>query len=220
MYVLHYSPDSASTIVRLVLEEWDLPRSYRLIDRAAGALDTPEYRALNPAGLIPALETPDGPMFETAAILLYLSERHAGLAPAPGSPDRAAFLKWLFFTSSNIHQTLLQLFYPDRVAGPAATPELMRLARARLQAQIGMLDAMVATEAPDWLSPEKPSIFGYYIGVLIHWLASYDPDHPSYFRSHQFPALHKVLVALEARPAVAISARAEGLKTTLFTDPY
>ena len=220
MYVLHFSPDSASTIVRLVLEEWNLPRSYRFIDRDGGALNTPEYRALNPAGLIPTLETPDGVMFETAAILLYLSERHPGLAPAPGSPDRAAFLKWLFFTSSNIHQTLLQLFYPDRVAGPEATPELMRLARARLQSQLGMLDAMVAAEAPDWLSPEKPSILGYYIGVLVHWLASYDPGHPSYFRSHEFPALHKVLVALEARPAVARVAKAEALKVTLFTDPY
>ena len=118
MYVLHQSPDSASLIVRLVLLELNLPHDTRLIDRQAGALNAPEYRAMHPLGLIPAFETPDGPMFETAAILLYLSDRHPGLAPAPGDSDRAAFLKWLFFTSSNVHPTMLQLFYPDRTAGP------------------------------------------------------------------------------------------------------
>jgi len=97
MYILHSWPDSASLIVDLVLQELGLPYTSRQIDRPAGALNSPEYRALHPLGLIPALETPDGPMFETAAILLYLTEQH-GLAPAPGTPDRAAFLTWLFFT--------------------------------------------------------------------------------------------------------------------------
>ena len=112
MYVLHESPDSASTMVRLVLEELGVPYRARLIDRAAGELASPAYRAMQPLGKIPAMETPDGVMFETAAILLYLSETHGRLAPQPGSPERAAFLKWFFFTSTNIHPTLLEIYYP------------------------------------------------------------------------------------------------------------
>ena len=81
MYVLHESPDSASTMVRLVLEELGVPYRARLIDRAAGELASPAYRAMQPLGKIPAMETPDGVMFETAAILLYLSETHGRLAP-------------------------------------------------------------------------------------------------------------------------------------------
>lgn len=220
MYVLHYDPDTASTIVRLVLEELGVPHECHHIDRANGALASAEYRKLSPLGLIPALETPDGVMFETAAILLYLADRHHNLAPAPDSAERARFLSWLFFTSSNIHQTLLQFFYPDRVAGEVASAELMLRARDRMQACLTALDAMVASEAPVWLSAQQPSILGYYVGVLVHWLGSEDEGHPSHFRSEEFPALHRVLAALETRPAVARVARAEDLNATLFTNPY
>ena len=90
MYVLHYAPDNASLIVRLALEEAGLPYRSALVDRAARAQDSAAYRALNPTGLIPTLATPQGPISETAAILLWLSEAHpeAGLAPRPGSPLR------------------------------------------------------------------------------------------------------------------------------------
>ena len=67
MYVLHYFPDTASLAVRMVLAELGVQHRCQLIDRQAGALNSPEYRAMQPLGLIPALETPNGPMFETEA---------------------------------------------------------------------------------------------------------------------------------------------------------
>ena len=78
MYILHYFPDTASLIVRLVLEELGTPYEARLIDREGGALSSPAYLAMQPLGLIPVLETPQGALFETAAMLLYLAERHPG----------------------------------------------------------------------------------------------------------------------------------------------
>ena len=219
MYTLHYSPDSASLIVRLVLAELAAPHQSLLIDREAGALASPAYRAMHPLGLIPAMETPDGPMFETAAMLLYLSDRHPGLAPAPGSPQRAAFLKWLFFTSTNIHPCLLQLFYPDRVAGEAAMDAVMAHARLRMQTYLTLINDMVARDAPDWLSADQPGLMGYYLGVLVRWLATYGAGHPSYFRSVDFPALHAVLAAHEGRAAALGVAADENLGPTLFTNP-
>ena len=211
MYVLHYSPDSASLIVRLVLEELGVAHEARKIDRAAGELDSPAYRAMHPLGKIPALQTPDGPMFETAAMLLYLSETHGRLAPQPGSPQRAAFLKWLFFTSTNLHTALLQFYYPDRTAGPACADAVKAAALAALKSQLSMLDAMVAREAPDWLST-APSVLGYYIAVLMRWLAG-----P--IDARDYPALLPVLAALETRPAARACAKAEGLGDTIFTNP-
>ena len=219
MYTLHYSPDSASLIVRLVLRELKLPFTEQLIDREAGALDSPAYRAMHPLGKIPAMETPDGAMFETAAILLYLSDRHPGLAPAPDSPDRAAFLKWLFFTSTNIHPTLLDLFYPDRAAGPANAKAVLTHAHDRMQGFLTLFDHLVADERPSWLSDTKPSLLGYYVAVLIRWLACCPPESPAYFTSRSFPALHRVLAHLETRPAALDAARAEALGQTIFTNP-
>lgn len=73
MYRLHYFPDTAPIVVRIVLEELGQKHVCHLIDRKGGALDSPSCRALQPLGKIPALETPDGPMFETAAICRVLT---------------------------------------------------------------------------------------------------------------------------------------------------
>lgn len=219
MYVLHYFPDTASLAVRMVLCELGVPHEARLIDRESGVLAGPEYRALHPLGKIPAIETPDGPMFETAAILLYLADKHAALAPAPDHPDRAAFLKWLFFTSTNVHPTLMQLFYPERVAGDGCVDAVLDHAGGQMRILLTALNTMIAAQHPAWLSPDQPGILGYYIGMLVRWLASYGPGHPSYFRSAEFPALHAVVLALENRPAARSVADDEALGPTIFTNP-
>ena len=208
MYTLHYWPDSASLIIRLILDELGLPYALRKIDRAAGALNSPDYRAMNPLGQIPALETPDGPMFETAAILLYLTERHPGLAPAPGTPDRAAFLKWLFFTSSNLHPAMLQLYYPERTAGPDNSATVVAHATARLTDLLAVLE----TANPRVLSATTATALGYYLAVLMRWIAKDIP-------SRTYPNLHAMLTFLETRPAAIAAAQAEGLGVKFFSDP-
>ncbi len=218
MYVLHYYPDTASLAVRMVLAELGVQHRCALIDRDGGQTSTPEYRALQPLGLIPAIETPDGPMFETAAILLYLSDRHPGLAPAPTDPARGDFLKWLFFTSTNVHTTLLQIFYPDRTGGEACKEAVQALAIQRMRQYLALLD-QAARPNPAFLPDDRPSILGYYIAMLMHWLGQFGADHPLQVNSTDFPALHKVLLTLEAQHATQAIAEDEGLGATPFTAP-
>ena len=219
MYILHYFPDTASLVMRIVLRELDVPFEERLIDRDNGELTSPGYLALHPLAKIPAMQTPDGPMFETAAMLLYLADRHGGLAPAPDSPDRAAFLKWLFFTSTNIHTTLMLMFYPDRITGAENTAAVVTHATAAMQDYLSVLDRMTAQDQPAFLSDKQPTILGYYVAMLIRWLASYGEGHTTYIRADDYPALHRVLAMLENRPAALAVAENEGLGPTIFTDP-
>ncbi len=219
LYTLHYTPDSAALIVRLALRLTDAPFAEVAIDRAAGALESAGYRAMHPLGKIPAMQTPDGPMFESAAILLYLADRHPGLAPAPDSADRAAFLKWLFFTSTNIHATLMNVFYPERVAGPENAEAVVAHAGARLHQYFSVLDQMVGCDAPDWLSA-KPSVMGFYVGVLVRWLSGFPAGHPARLTSADLPALGPILAALESSAAARSVAEAEGCVPTIFTQPY
>lgn len=218
MYVLHYYPDTASLVVRLVLAELGVQHRCAQIDRAGGALTSPAYRALHPLGLIPAMETPDGPIFETAAILLYLSDRHPGLAPAANSPARAAFLSWLFFTSTNLHTTILQLFYPERTAGEACKDAVQTQAHARLRLYLQTLDT-AATGSPAWLPDDQPSILGYYVAMLLHWLGQFGADHPLQVNAADYPALHRVLTMLETQHSTQAIAEDEGLGPTPFTAP-
>lgn len=218
-YVLHTWPDTAALIVRLVLEELGAPYRAVTIDRPNDALNSVAYRALNPLGKIPVLETPDGPVFETAAILLYLSEKHGALAPPAGAPDRAAFLKWFIFVTNELHPTVMQIFYAERIAGPEAAPAVTATATARLRADLTFLDQMVARDQPAWFSPQAPSILGYYVATLVRWINTLEPDHPARWSADDFPALCAVFAALEQRPAALAAASADDLGPTIFTAP-
>lgn len=219
MYILYYAPDNASLIVRLVLEELGLPYLTRLVDRTKREQDSPAYRAVNPSGLIPALETPAGILTETAAILLWLSETHGALAPAPGSPERGAFLRWLFFTSNALHADLRLHFYPDRHAStPEALPAFRARTEARLLGHLAIVEDLARTR-PGWLGPERPSVLTYYIATALRWLALYPADGNGWFDITRFPALDAIAAAMENRPAARAAALVEGLGASIFTRP-
>lgn len=224
-YRLHYAPDNASLVIRLALEALGQPYDTVLVDRAARGQRSPAYLALNPNGLIPVLETPQGPIFETAAILLWLADRHGGLAPvlapvlapAPGDPARAGFLKWLIFTSNTLHADLRILFYPGKYIGanPAAQAALRAGIAARLGQHLEILDA--AARAPDW--PGGATEF--YLACLLRWMALYPQDGDrSWFRLTRYPGLAALCARLETLDATRAAQRAEGLGPTPFTAPH
>ncbi len=215
---LHHAPDFASTIVRLALEELDLPHVIALADIDSGALASPEYRRVNPVGLIPALETDHGPIFETAAILLWLVDQTGRLGPGPNDPDRGAFLSWLFFTSNALHQAALAMFYPHRPAGEANTEAAQAVAHDQIIARLGLIESLIASQSPRWLSADHPGVLGYYIGILSRWLILLPPP-PYGLDLGQFPHLKAVLAAHEARPAALRVAEADALGPTPFTNP-
>jgi glutathione S-transferase len=215
---LHHAPDFASTIVRLALEELELTHTIALADIDGGALASPEYRKVNPVGLIPALETDHGPMFETGAILLWLVDQTGRLGPGPNDPDRPAFLSWLFFTSNALHQAALAMFYPHRPAGEANTDAARAVAQDQITARLDLIEALIATQAPRWLSPDHPGVLGYYLGILVRWLILLPPE-PYGIDLNDFPALRAVLAAHEARPAALRVTEADGLGPTPFTNP-
>lgn len=217
MFRLHYAPDNASLIVRLALDELGLPFETVLVDRKNSAQKSAAYRQMNPRGLIPVLETPQGPMFETAAILLWLADREGRLAPSPESPARPAFLSWLFALSNGLHADLRGLFYPETVAGPV--PEAFTLlTRARVSEMLNHLDAL-AGEGRSWFAGETPSILDLYLAVMLRWLALYPVDDASWFDLARWPRLAALATRIEARPSVARACVAEGLGTTPFSAP-
>ena len=221
VYRLHYSPDNASLIIRLVLEELGQPFTCQLVDRKAGAQRDPQYLALNPNGLIPVLETPDGPIFETAAILLWLSARHGAMAPAETSPERAGFLKWLVFTTNTLHADLRMLFYPEKYIGGdhGRQAQLRHMVRERLHGHLTLLDS-AAAERPPWLGAPQPSVLDCYLACLLRWMALYPADADrSWFALDRYPALQRLCAGLEPRAAVQAAAAAEGLGPRPFTSP-
>ncbi|MEM6579093.1 MAG: glutathione S-transferase family protein [Pseudomonadota bacterium] len=221
-YVLHYAPDNASLIIRLALNEMDVPFDPCLVDRAASAQKSEAYRRLNPNGLIPVLETPDGPLFETAAILLWLIDRHAMLGPQADDPRRGRFLSWLFFVSNTLHPALRMLFYTSTYIG-SDERELAQLSAVTAREALRIFD-MLDTEAgrdQAAFGSEDVSALDFYVAACMRWVQLYPKGAPhcGIFASENWPNLHQMAAHLESRQSVADWCRSEGVGSAPFTKP-
>ncbi len=216
---LHHAADTAATAVRLALEEAGLKYDLAPINIDAGDNRTAAYLAINPNGMIPVLETPDGAIFETGAILLWLADRHpqAGLFPAPDAPGRASALKWLFWLANSLHPAERLLFYPERhIADVDGQPAALRKATAlRVAAMFDMLETGPDTQ---WLEAEGPSILACYLAMLLRWPALYGGD-ASWYQRANWPRLMRFAARFEARPAVRRVAEVEELGMHGFSNP-
>jgi glutathione S-transferase len=96
--ILYSNKMSRGRIVHWMLEELDIPYEIEWI--AFGSqMKSPAYREINPMGKVPALKHGQAIVTETPAILTYLANtfEDKGLIPLQGSPERAAFFRWMFF---------------------------------------------------------------------------------------------------------------------------
>lgn len=71
MLKLHYAPRTISVAVAIALEEAGIPYEAIRVDFASSEQTKQDYRQINPKGRVPALETPEGILTETPAILEY-----------------------------------------------------------------------------------------------------------------------------------------------------
>lgn len=99
---LYHHPFSRASNVVWMLEEVGIDYELRWVDIMAGGQKTPEFLKLNPMGKLPVLVDGAAVVSESAAIALYLGDRHAAgrLAPALDDPARGTYLRWAFFSPS------------------------------------------------------------------------------------------------------------------------
>ena len=128
----YYAPMSTATITAIVLEELGIPYKSVKLDIKAGDTKKPDFLKLNPNGKVPLVVHDDIPIFESAAITMYLGEQFGvekKLYPAPG-PKRGEAMKWIVW--SNV--TLASRFTAGRATpwnGPRPMSATPRRARRR-----------------------------------------------------------------------------------------
>lgn len=105
--VFYTNPQSRGRIAHWMMEEVGQP--YETVWLGFGPdMKAPAYKAVNPMGKVPALQHDGIVVTEAAAICAYLADAfpQAGLAPAPTSPQRAPYLRWLFFAAGPLEQAV------------------------------------------------------------------------------------------------------------------
>lgn len=124
--VLHgYWRSGTSYRTRIALNIKGLDYTQAPVDLRAGDQKSDVYRALNPQGLVPALETPDGILTQSSAILEWLEERFPDppLLP-PDLAGRAAVRAMAMAVACDVHplnnlRVLKYLKHPLGHAQPA-----------------------------------------------------------------------------------------------------
>jgi glutathione S-transferase len=91
---------NSSNVMKVVwlLEELELPYQREDVGGPFGGTDTPEYRAMNPNGVVPTLVEDDFVLWESNAILRYLCAANApasAMWPASDVRARASIDRWM-----------------------------------------------------------------------------------------------------------------------------
>lgn len=145
-YTLYAAPGACSRVPMMALEEAGADFDVELVRFMRGAHRAPDFLALNPAGKVPVLVTPDGPLTENVAIATYLAGRHPGLLPDLSDPYEAARITSnLAYVSSTLHPIVTRIRMPMFMAdGDAAqgsvrekAMEMMRIHAATVDAALG-----------------------------------------------------------------------------------
>ena len=184
-------------------------QGYRLPDAQApdAPLNTasPEFKAVNPQGQIPALVDGDLVLTESLAITYYLARKHGGDLGPRDRAEEAEAVNWALVAATSEETPALEL-RPVHLKGLADTPEgnatiadrVAQLARpfARIEAHLAGRDWLmggrftvadiVLAECVRYAAPQ-PGVFGPW-PALGAWLA----------RCQSRPAFRKLWAAREA----------------------
>ena len=200
MYKLYWARNTAAFAPEAVLVAAALPYERVPIDLGRAENRTPAYLAVNPAGYLPALVTPEGEVVhEAAAIVLYLCDRHGlDLVPPAGAPERGFFYCALFYMTNTLQEAYKLYYYPARFAGEAAD---LAATRARALALLQTRWAVVE----DLLKPRAgPFFFGTRFGALDIYLAMLATWHPKEAELLAgLPAVKRCFEAAAAVPSLA-----------------
>ncbi|HYG06249.1 MAG TPA: glutathione S-transferase [Stenotrophomonas sp.] len=193
-----------STNVRKVL--WcaeEIGLAYESIEAggAFGVVDSAQYRALNPNGLVPLIEDHGLPLWESNTIVRYLSARYALDTLYPADPaTRAVGEKWMDWTTSSFAAPFRDVFWGIvRTAPEARDAAKIASGLQRCGELLAMADAALA-QAP-WLSGERFAMGDIPLGAFAYgWfeMPIERPDLPHlqawYARLRERPAYRKAVM--------------------------
>ena len=199
MYKLFWGAGSAAFAPQAVMEEAEIPHERIPVDFRANETRNPKFLAINPAGYVPALITEtEEVIYESAAIVLYLCDRHAleSLAPAPQDPQRGLFLRSIFYLTNTVQECYKHYYYADRYSNdPAATSGIKEQAVENLIERWKLVDDHLASHGPYHLG-EGYSAADIYMAMLVTWFQPIGDLRPLY------PAIDRCFSLLEERPAM------------------
>ncbi len=201
MLKLHYAPNTISVAVAIALEEAGIAFDAIMVDFATGAQQSKAYLDINPKGRVPTLETPEGILTETGAILEYA-------CPALVPTDRfqaGRMREAMYYLASTMHVAHAHKLRGHRWADQQSSYDDMK---AKTPENISACCAYLegAYSFDPYVTGGTFTLADAYMTVVLGWVAGDGVDLASY------PKLAAYLIRMRTRPSV-LSVSAKGMLT-------
>lgn len=145
-----------------------------------GVNSTPQYKAMNPNGLVPTIDDDGFILWESHAIVRYLARKHGAGTLWPDDPRTAADAdRWMDWYATTLWQNVRPVFW-SLVRTP---PEKRNMAeveehRKKLAASLAIVDAQLSTR--DYLAGNRFSMGDIPMGVAAYRWFNLPIERPDY----------------------------------------
>lgn len=193
---LYFAPGTCALACWIALDWAGADYTVEKVDPKSDA-----YRAINPLGMVPALDIGGArPMTQADAILQYVAERYpdAGLGADDGTDARFVFNETMAFLTGDFHPAFWPHFTPERFtteAGDAALDAVRTAAQPRIARVLDHLDTLIGDS--DHVYAGRRSVADAYAFVMTRW----SEKQPKSWRD--YPNVARFMTAMQADPAVA-----------------
>ena len=185
--------------VHLMLEELGIPYTKHMVDFAKLEQKSPEFLAMNPNGRIPVIVDHEGPnkktttVFESAAILYYLAERH-GKFLGHGIDEKSHVMQWVMFQMSGVGPIFGNYFYGLKSLHPFNQAYVDRFEK-EAHRLLGVMEIQLARHT--YLAGEEYTIADM---CMYFWIAKFMTLVPDWFAAT--PSVRRWAHLIAERPAV------------------
>lgn len=202
MLKLYYSPGACAMASHIALEEAGADYEIVKIDLRQGEQKAPQYLAINPAGVTPALVTEEGVLTENLAIMTYVAQTHpqAHLADLANSFSFARMQAFNAYLGSSLHPAIGKVLF----ARPPLEGEVRESALDLALNKYRLIEHSLF-KGP-WALGDAYSVTDGYLSVFTRWARQ-----ANLLSTDEFPRLNAHLDRVQARPATQRVLAAEGL---------
>ena len=183
-------------------------RDYERVDAglAFGVNNTPEYKQLNPNGLVPTLVDGDFVLWESHAIVRYLASLYGMDRLMPGNLQvRADSDRWMDWTHTTLW-TSLRLTFIGLTRTPEAQWDLPAVSKAYQDTSKALLALDQALSTQTYCAGPQFSMGDITLGVTVHrwmWLPERYPQQLG--ARPELPSVMRWYREISARPAFQAS---------------
>jgi len=197
--IFYVSGSPFSWRVLLTAETKGIAYQPKLLSLSKHEHRTPEFLAINPAGLVPVLITPEGEaLYEAAALMVYLADRHqlTDLAPAVTDPLRGLFLSSVFWIASDIKAEMKRFHFPHRYSlRTEDTFAVQDMSRELVLSRLAIMNTRLAKSGP-YILGSRFSLADFYLSFCIAYL-----DREAACK--RFPEVARLYHLVRSRPRAA-----------------